>query len=104
MSRCGAANRDKALPPVHPCGNTRVDDAFGIESVMAVEVRNVAGLAEMFHTERMDAVSSDRSEPGEGRRMAIEDGDQHGVVDHPRGEPQDLFLQFLEDSQIPISG
>jgi hypothetical protein len=47
--------------------------------VLAVEVRDVGGLAEAVDAERAGAVAEDGAQPGERGGVAVEDGDQGGV-------------------------
>ena len=56
--------------------------------MVAVEVANRAGLAEMLDAERLDAVAADAAEPAERGRMAVEHGDDAAVA---RQRRQQLF-------------
>ena len=58
--------------------------ASAIEPVLAVEVRDVAGLAEPVDAERDDRVARHRAEPGQRRRVAVRDGDQRRARPQPR--------------------
>lgn len=60
----------------------RRHDRIRIDAVMPVEVSDRTGLAEMFDPERTNAMAVDRAEPGESRRMSIEDSHQAAMVRH----------------------
>src|SRR5690242_3783379 len=66
------------LPVQHrpACGQAfgGVDDGVGVDAVVAVEIADGAGLAEMFDAERLDAMAAHAAEPAERRRMAVEHG------------------------------
>src|SRR5438105_1120975 len=51
-------------------------EGVAVEAVLAVKVWDIAGLTEAVHAERDDAMADHRAEPGQGRRMAVKDGDQ----------------------------
>src|SRR6202035_3383272 len=51
------------------------DDGVGVDAVVAVEVLDRAGLAEMLDAERPHAVAMDGAEPGQGRRMTVQHAD-----------------------------
>src|SRR5580693_4570413 len=53
----------------------RGDDGVGVDAVVAVEVLDRAGLAEMLDAERPHAMAVDGAEPRQGRRMAVEHAD-----------------------------
>src|ERR1700676_5322387 len=52
------------------------NDRVGVDAVVAIEIGNGAGLAEMLDAERPHPMAADRAEPGERRRMTIEHGDE----------------------------
>ena len=62
--------------PSAAAGGHGVEDGVDVEPVEAIETRDVAGLAEPVHAERLDAVAVHGPEPGQRRRVAIDDGDQ----------------------------
>ena len=68
----------------------RAKDRVGVEAVVAVQVGDVAGLAEGRHAERRHGVAVDRAEPREGERMAVEDGDEARGVRHVGEQPRDV--------------
>ena len=47
-------------------------------AVGAVEVGDVAGLSEMVDAERDNRVAGDSTQPGQGRRVEVADGDEGG--------------------------
>src|SRR5580698_1048222 len=51
------------------------DDGVGVGAVVAVEVLDRTGLAEMLDAERPHAMAVDGAEPGQSRRMAVEHAD-----------------------------
>src|SRR6185312_571565 len=69
-----------------------VEDGVGVEAVDAVEVRQIARLAEMLDAERVDAMPRHGAEPGQRRRVAVEHGDERGVLAERRQEALDLAL------------
>ena len=62
-------------PPGRQCLRGR-DDRLAVDAVMAIEIRDRAGLAEMLDAQRARAVPGHGAQPAERRRMAIEHGDQ----------------------------
>src|SRR3954468_21932457 len=50
----------------------RIDDGVGVDAVVAVEVGDGAGLAELLDAERLNAMAADTAEPAERRRMAVD--------------------------------
>src|SRR5215471_7382575 len=57
-----------------------IDDGVGVDAIVAIEVVDGAGLAEMFDAERLDAVTAHAAEPAERRRMAVDHGDDAAVA------------------------
>src|SRR5947209_1763915 len=51
-----------------------IDDGVGIQAVVAVQVGECAGLAELLDAERLDAVAANTAEPAERSRMAVDHG------------------------------
>src|SRR4051794_608296 len=58
----------------------RIDDGVGVDAVVAVEVGDGAGLAELLDAERLDAMAADAAEPAERRRMAVDHGHDAAVA------------------------
>src|SRR5580692_5620605 len=58
----------------------RGDDGVGVDAVVAVEVLDRAGLAEMLDAERPHAMAVDGAEPGQSRRMAVEHADDAAMA------------------------
>src|SRR6266852_9546433 len=50
----------------------RIDDGVGVHAVVAIEVIDGAGLAEMLDAERLDPVAAYAAEPAERGGMAID--------------------------------
>src|SRR5262245_4475495 len=67
-----------------------VEDGVDVEAVVAVEVRQVAGLAEMLDTERADTVAAHAAEPRERGRMAVDKRDEAGVGRQRRQQLLDM--------------
>src|SRR5579862_3490406 len=66
------------------------DDGVGVDAVMAVEIVDRAGLAEMLDAERPHAMAVDRAEPGQGRRMAVEHADDAAMARQRGEQPLDM--------------
>src|SRR5580693_3527231 len=66
------------------------DDGVGVDAVVAVEVLDRAGLAEMLDAERPHAMSMDGAEPRQSRRMAIEHADDAAMPRHVGEQPLDM--------------
>jgi len=62
------------------CG--RGDDRIGIDTVVPIELRNRACLSEMLDPEGAHAMAVHGAEPGERRRMAVDDGHDPAVGWH----------------------
>ena len=63
----------------------RIDDGVGVHAVVAVEVIDGTGLAELFDAERLDPMAAHAAEPAERRRMSIEHSDDAAIA-RQRGE------------------
>src|SRR5512143_1115057 len=75
----------------------RIDDGVGIDAVVAVEVGNRAGLAELLDAERLDAVAADAAEPAQRRRMTVDHGNDAAVT----GELRQQFLDMAQMLHAP---
>ena len=51
-----------------------------IHSVMAIQIGNRAGLAEMLDTKTMDAMPTDTAKPGKSGRMAIDNSNNSALA------------------------
>src|SRR5665213_3843455 len=71
----------------------RADDRLGVDAIVVIEVGDRAGLAEMLDAQRPGAMPEDRAEPGERRRVSIENGDQRRLPWHPGQQPLDVALR-----------
>src|SRR5215510_1846225 len=80
------------------CRRAGVEDGVDVEAVVAVEVREVAGLAEMLDAKGADTVAAHAAEPGQRRRMAVDERDQAGV----RGEQRQQLLYMR--NRIAVAG
>src|SRR3954470_13663849 len=58
----------------------RIDDGVGVHAVVAVEVIDGTGLAELFDAERLDPVAPHAAEPTKCRRVTIDHGDDAAVA------------------------
>src|SRR5438445_6480283 len=52
----------------------RCDDGIGVDAVVAIEIRDRAGLPEMLDAERAHAMAVHGAEPGERCRVAVDHG------------------------------
>ncbi len=66
------------------CG---IEDRVGVDAIGAVEVGDVAGLTKAVDPERDDRVAGDGTEPRQGRRVEVADGDQRRTRPQPRQQP-----------------
>src|ERR1700676_1273052 len=88
------SHRHLAMPYRRAGGETfgGVDDGVGVDAVVAIEVIDGAGLAEMLDTERFDAVAVHAAEPAQCRRMAVDHGHDARVARKRRTQ----FLDMAE--------
>src|SRR5271154_7157591 len=77
LSSTATSHRHFAVPHGRPGGEAfgRIDDGVGVEAVMAVEVVDGAGLAEMLDTERLNTMPAHAAKPTQRRRMAVDHSD-----------------------------
>src|SRR5437588_2585164 len=68
----------------------RGDDGVRVNAVMAVEIRDGAGLAEMLHAERAGAVSMHGAEPSERCGMAVKHRHNAAMGGDVGEEPLDM--------------
>src|SRR5580700_12158934 len=66
------------------------DDGVGVDAVVAIEVLDRAGLAEMLDAERPHAMAVDRAEPGQGRRMTVQHADDAAMPRQAGEQPLDM--------------
>src|SRR5580693_6035498 len=66
------------------------DDGVGVDAVVAVEVLDRAGLAEMLDAERPHAMAMDGAEPGQGRRMTVQHADDAAMPGQAGEQPLDM--------------
>src|SRR6478735_6505866 len=59
---------------------SRIDDGVGVDAVVAVEVGDGAGLAELLNAERLDTMAADTAEPAQRRRVAVDHGHDAAVA------------------------
>src|SRR5690242_7581997 len=85
----------------------RIDDGVGVDAVVAIEVVNGAGLAELLDAERLDAVAAHAAEPAERSRMAVDHGHDAAVARQRRQQLFDM-AEILDATalapQIPRGG
>ena len=67
-----------------------IDDGVGIHAVVAVEVVDGAGLAELLDAERLDAMPAHAAEPAECGGMTIDHGDDAAVARQRRQQSFDM--------------
>src|ERR1700688_4601668 len=66
------------------------DDGVGVDAVVAVEVLDRAGLAEMLDAERPHAMAVDGAEPRQSRRMTVEHADDPAMPRQVGEQPLDM--------------
>src|SRR5215471_14564053 len=76
-----------------------IDDGVGVDAIVAIEVVDGAGLAEMFDAERLDAMAAHAAEPAERRRMAVDHGDDAAVAGQWREQLLDM-AQMLHAAAV----
>src|SRR5579872_7542007 len=81
----------------------RIDDGVGIDAVVAIEVVDRAGLAEMFDPERFDPMAAHPAEPGERRRMSVDHGHEAAIARQGRKQLFDM-RQVRDTATIPAQG
>jgi len=76
-------HRHLAMPDRRAEGQARcgINDGVGVQTIVAIEIIDGAGLAEFLDAERLDAMAVNTAEPRQCRRMS---------VDH-RDEPADRY-------------
>ena len=57
-----------------------IDDGVSVHAVMAIEIADRAGLAEMLDTQSLDAMPMHAAEPTQRRGMAVDYGDDASVA------------------------
>src|SRR5580704_15989694 len=68
----------------------RGNDGVGVDAVVAVEVPDRAGLAEMLDAERPHAMAVDGAEPSQSRRMTVEHADDAAMARQAGEQPLDV--------------
>src|SRR5580704_135721 len=68
----------------------RGDDGVGVDAVVAVEVLDRAGLAEMLDAERSHAVAMNGAEPRQSRRMTVQHADDAAMPRQVGEQPLDM--------------
>src|SRR5690606_6645631 len=68
----------------------RRHDRIRINAVMSIEIGDRTSLAKMFNAQRANAMAADRAQPGESRRMSVEDSHQAAMVRHAHQETFDV--------------
>src|SRR6478609_6287904 len=68
----------------------RIDDGVGVDAVVAIEVANRAGLAELLDAERLNTMTAHAAEPAERRRMAVDYGHDAAVARQRRQQLLDV--------------
>src|SRR5580704_19384618 len=91
MTRTARSNNPQmAYGPPRRDGLGGGDDGVGVDAVVAVEVIDRAGLAEMLDAERPHAMAVDGAEPRQGRRMAVEHADDAAMAWQAGEQPLDM--------------
>ena len=71
-----------------------IDDGVGVHAVVAVEVVDSAGLAEMFDAQSLDTMAAHAAEPAQRRRMAVDHGDDAAIARQRRQQFFDVAGMF----------
>src|SRR5258707_9284487 len=79
----------------------RIEDGVGVEAIDAIKVGEVARLAEMLDAQRVDAMPRHGAEPGQRRRMAVDEGDERRILAERREQPRDVALLAAAQSLEP---
>src|SRR3982750_4336107 len=84
------SHRHFAVPHRSPGGQAfcRVNDGVGVDAVVAIELVDGAGLAEMLNAERFEPMAPYAAEPTERGGMAVDHGDDPTVS---RQRPEHFF-------------
>src|SRR5262245_10248889 len=75
-----------------PAGDAlcRRQDRVDVEAVVAVELGQRSGLAEMLHTQRAHAVAADAANPGQRLGIGVRHGDDGGIARQLREQALDV--------------
>ena len=68
----------------------RIDDGVGVDAVVAIEVVDGAGLAEMLDAERFQAMAAHAAEPGQRRRVSVDHGHEAAIARQRREQLFDM--------------
>src|SRR5580700_9461666 len=74
------------------------DDGVGVDTIVAVELGDRTGLAEMLDAKRPDTVAVDGAEPAERRRMGIDDADDAAMARQAGEQPLDVRAGMHQSS------
>src|SRR3984957_15396630 len=66
------------------------EDRLRVDPIMTIKIGNGARLAEMLDAERTRPVPDHRAEPGESRRVPVDDGDQAAMGRNLAQQPFDM--------------
>src|ERR1700721_2098537 len=80
-----------------------VDDGVGVHAMVAIEVVDGAGLAEMLDAEGFDLVAAHTAEPAQCRRMAVDHGDDTAIA-RQRGQQLFDMAEMLGSAAIAAPG
>ena len=84
LGATSGADRAQQVPAAHLSALRQTvhlfDNGVGIDTVVAIEIANRAGLAEMFDPHRDRLMTGDSAQPGQRRRMTVDDGDDFAVT------------------------
>src|ERR1700728_4404892 len=85
-------NRHFAVPYRTAGGDAfrRIDDGVGVDAMVAIEIVDRAGLAEMLDAQRFHAVTAHAAEPPQRGRMTIDHGDDAAVTRQGRQQFFDM--------------
>src|SRR5664279_1886802 len=92
QGRQALSHRHLAVPHRGAGGEAfgRIDDGVGVDAVVAIEVVDGAGLAEMLDAEGFDLVAAHAAEPAQCRRMAVDHGDEPAIARQRRQQFFDM--------------
>ena len=78
----------------------RINDGIRIHAVVTIEIVDRAGLAELLDPQRLDAMATDRAQPAQRRRMAVDDGDNAAIARQRCQQLLDM-AEMLHTSAMP---
>src|ERR1043165_4257801 len=96
QGRVKKSHRHLAMSHRGACGEAlrRLDDGVGVDVVVAIEIVDAAGLAEMLDAQSLEAMAAHAAEPAQARRMAVDHGDDAAIARQRRQQFFDVARMF----------